>query len=133
MNLNPKLRRCLTGAFLIAISLVVLGTFGLAEAQRKQGAPQLLAPPAPVDQPLRKETEAQSVPPQPSPPARPAAPPAQPPRETVQADVSTRSVAVTSSFTGTEIIVFGAVDNSRQQTAESGFYDIVIIIEGTPT
>ncbi|MGE0629403.1 MAG: TIGR02186 family protein [Hyphomicrobiaceae bacterium] len=54
-------------------------------------------------------------------------------RETVQADVSTRSVAVTSGFSGTEIVVFGAVDNSRQPSAESGYYDIVIVVEGTPT
>jgi uncharacterized protein (TIGR02186 family) len=54
-------------------------------------------------------------------------------RETVQADVSSRSVAVTSGFTGTEIVVFGAVDNSRQSSAEAGFYDIVIAVEGTPT
>ena len=54
-------------------------------------------------------------------------------RETVQADVSTRSVAITSSFTGTEIVVFGAVDNSRQPSAESGLYDVVIVLEGTPT
>ena len=55
------------------------------------------------------------------------------PPETVQADVSTRNVAVTSSFTGTEIVVFGAVDNSRQPGAESGYYDIVVVIEGTPS
>lgn len=54
-------------------------------------------------------------------------------RESVQADVSTRSVAITSSFTGTEIVIFGAVDNSRQSSAESGLYDIVIVLEGTPT
>jgi len=53
-------------------------------------------------------------------------------RETVQADVSTRQVSVTSSFTGTEIVVFGAVDNSKQPSAESGYYDVVIILEGTP-
>lgn len=53
-------------------------------------------------------------------------------QETVQADVSTRQVAVTSSFTGTEIVVFGAVDNSKQPSAESGYYDVVIILEGTP-
>jgi uncharacterized protein (TIGR02186 family) len=47
--------------------------------------------------------------------------------------VSSRSVSITSSFTGTEIIVFGAVENSRQSSAESGFYDVVIIVEGTPT
>ena len=64
---------------------------------------------------------------------RPPQPPLSDVRETVQADVSTRSVAVTSSFTGVEIVVFGAVDNSRQASAESGLYDIVIVLEGTPT
>lgn len=54
-------------------------------------------------------------------------------KETVQADVSTRSVAITSSFTGTEIVIFGAVDNSRQASAESGLYDVVIVLEGVPT
>ena len=47
------------------------------------------------------------------------------PRESVQADVSARNVAVTSSFNGTEIVIFGAVDNSQQPSAESGYYDVV--------
>ena len=55
------------------------------------------------------------------------------PRETVQADVSTRRVAVTSSFSGTEIVIFGAVDNSRQTSAEAGLYDIVVVVVGAPT
>ena len=33
-------------------------------------------------------------------------------KESVQADVSARNVAVTSSFNGTEIVIFGAVDNN---------------------
>ena len=66
------------------------------------------------------------------PPPLPTLPEVMPP-ETVQADVSTRSVAITSSFTGTEIVVFGAVDNSRQTSAEAGIYDIVIVLEGSPT
>jgi uncharacterized protein (TIGR02186 family) len=53
--------------------------------------------------------------------------------ESVQADVSTRTVAVTSSFTGTEIVVFGAVDNSQQPSAEAGFYDVIIVVEGAPS
>jgi uncharacterized protein (TIGR02186 family) len=53
--------------------------------------------------------------------------------ETVQADISTRRIAITSSFSGTEIVVFGVVDNSRQTSAEAGLYDIVIVIAGTPT
>jgi uncharacterized protein (TIGR02186 family) len=53
-------------------------------------------------------------------------------RESVQADVSARTVSVTSSFNGTEIVVFGAVDNSQQPSAESGYYDVVIVVEGVP-
>ena len=53
--------------------------------------------------------------------------------ESIQADVHTRSVSITSSFTGTEIVVFGAVDNSRQTSPESGYYDVVIVLEGAPT
>jgi uncharacterized protein (TIGR02186 family) len=53
-------------------------------------------------------------------------------KEAVQADVSARNVAVTSSFNGTEIVIFGAVDNSQQPSAESGFYDVLIVVEGVP-
>jgi uncharacterized protein (TIGR02186 family) len=113
------------GALLIVAALVLAGAFELAEAQRR---PRSDAP-GPVQAP--GEAPAPRAPQQGAAPAAPADP--QQPRETVQADVSTRSVAVTSSFTGTEIIIFGAIDNSRQVTPESGFYDIVIVIEGTPT
>lgn len=54
------------------------------------------------------------------------------PVESIEADVSTRSVSITSSFTGTEIIVFGTVENSRQPSAEAGTYDVVVVVEGTP-
>lgn len=53
-------------------------------------------------------------------------------RESVEADVSTRSVSITSSFTGTEILIFGTVENSRQPSAEAGTYDVVVVVEGTP-
>jgi uncharacterized protein (TIGR02186 family) len=53
-------------------------------------------------------------------------------KEAVQADVSARNVAVTSSFNGIEIVIFGAVDNSQQPSAESGFYDVLIVVEGVP-
>lgn len=53
------------------------------------------------------------------------------PAESVEADVSTRSVSITSGFTGTEIIIFGAVENSRQPSAEAGTYDVVIVVAGT--
>lgn len=53
--------------------------------------------------------------------------------ESVEADVSARSVAITPGFSGTEIIVFGAVENSKQPSAEAGTYDVVVAVEGTPT
>lgn len=52
-------------------------------------------------------------------------------RENVQADVSTRSVAITSSFTGTEIVIFGAIENARRPSGEDDQYEIVITLEGT--
>lgn len=54
------------------------------------------------------------------------------PRESIEADVSTRSVAVTSAFTGIEVVVFGTVNNSRQESAEHGLYDVIVVVEGTP-
>jgi uncharacterized protein (TIGR02186 family) len=54
------------------------------------------------------------------------------PAETVEADVSTRSVSITSGYTGTEIIIFGTVENSRQPSPEAGTYDVVVVVEGTP-
>ena len=67
-------------------------------------------------------------PPDPAAPSQPAPPPILP--ERIEADVSTRTVAVTSGFSGTEIIVFGTVANSQQVSPESGMYDVVVIVEG---
>ena len=66
-----------------------------------------------------------------SPPAEPAELPVSLVRpEKVEADVSTRQVAVTSSFTGVEIVVFGAISNAKPQAAEAGEYDVVVVLEG---
>jgi uncharacterized protein (TIGR02186 family) len=54
-------------------------------------------------------------------------------KESVEADVSARNIAVTSNFNGTEIVVFGAVDGSQQPSAESGYYDLIIVVEGVPS
>jgi uncharacterized protein (TIGR02186 family) len=54
-------------------------------------------------------------------------------KESVEADVSARNIAVTSNFNGTEIVVFGAVDGSQQPSAESGIYDLIIVVEGVPS
>lgn len=54
------------------------------------------------------------------------------PKESVEADVATRSVAVTSGFSGSQVVVFGTVENSRQASAEAGLYDVIVVIEGGP-
>src|SRR5690349_10370212 len=53
-------------------------------------------------------------------------------KESLEADVSARNVAVKASFNGVEIVVFGAVDNSQQPSPESGYYDLIIVVEGIP-
>lgn len=111
--------------FALGTLVLMLGTLVFAivwEAAAQQRRQRSVATPVPEG-----PVTAQSAPPT----AAPA--PVVLPRETVQADVSTRRIAVTSSFSGTGIIVFGAVDNSRQPTAESGLYDVVIVVVGTPT
>lgn len=70
-------------------------------------------------------------------PVRPPAAPPPPatdglPPEKVEADVSAHNIEVTAGFTGREIVVFGTVDYSRQQTPESGYYDVAVVIEGPP-
>lgn len=129
MRLDRQTLKAVLGVVILIAALAMLIGAEVAEAQRRQ-QPELPArPPAAGresrgDVPVAQAQRGQA--PQPI-PAEAA------PRETVQADVSSRSVAVTSSFTGTQIVVFGAVDHSRQATAESGLYDIVIVLEGTPT
>lgn len=63
-------------------------------------------------------------------PPRGATKPQSPHSERVEADVSTRSVAVTSAFTGVEVVVFGSVINTKSESAESGLYDVVVVVEG---
>lgn len=50
--------------------------------------------------------------------------------ERVEADVSSRRIAIESDFAGIQVVVFGAVDNSRQLYAEQNLYDIAIVIRG---
>lgn len=107
--------------------LTLLAAVWLAIAGNTHAAAQADQPAAPIPVPVP-----QRIDPSP-PPASSDAVAAALPREVVQADVSTRSVPVTSNFSGTEIVVFGAVDHSRQSSAEAGLYDVVIVVVGTPT
>ncbi len=105
--------------FLVTLiaGLVLLG-ISQGEAQRRKAPPP---PPAPVARPTPQLAEPEVKREQ-----QPGA------RESVEADVSARNIAVTSSFNGTEIVIFGAIDGSQQPSPESGYYDVIIMVEGVP-
>ncbi len=121
------MRPVLSSLFILTSAAVVLALGPIAGDAQQNPTRKSRAAPAPL--PLATAP----LPGTPAPATAPEARPTTELRETVQADVSTRSVSITSSFTGTEIVIFGAVDNSRQSSAESGLYDVVIVLEGTPT
>lgn len=129
MKVNRLTVRVVLGIVILVAAFAILIVAEVAEAQRRQ-APDLPARSPAASSETRGDVPVAQAQRRPAPPPVPAE---AAPRETVQADVSSRSVAVTSSFTGTQIVVFGAVDHSRQATAESGLYDVVIVLEGTPT
>ncbi len=56
--------------------------------------------------------------------------PARAQNESVQLDTSTREISIKPDFNGAEIVIFGAVDNSKEATSGSGYYDIIIVIRG---
>jgi uncharacterized protein (TIGR02186 family) len=56
--------------------------------------------------------------------------PAKAQTESVALDTSTKEIAISPDFSGAEIAVFGAVDNSKQATRTSGYYDIIIVFRG---
>lgn len=102
-----------------------------AKAKSKAGAPAAKPDPGAKPEPVAPAAQPSTAAPKENPTTKPEAPKPEPPKaETIEVDVSTRTVAVTSQFSGTEIVVFGSVDNSRQESAESGYYDVVVVVEG---
>lgn len=50
--------------------------------------------------------------------------------ERVEIGISTSEIAITSDFTGADITVFGAIDNSDELLLATGAYDIIVALEG---
>lgn len=130
-------------SMLLAVATLWGGSAGLAGAQGTKEQPDAALPD--YGKPLRKQVpprnrkaDPRAAVPAPVPSRRPAErtlAASQLPdsaKEAVEADVSTRTIAVTSAFTGTEIVVFGSVVNSRQPSAEAGYYDVIVVLEGMP-
>ena len=103
MHERSRRHRLLAGLALLCMGLVTLG-IGETSAQQQQ---RRKAPPVAKEGPRGSEPNIKRE-------QQPGA------RESVEADVSARNVAVTSSFNGTEIVIFGAIDGSQQPSAEFG-------------
>ena len=116
MHERSRRKRLLAGLVLLCMGLATLGIAETAAQQQRRKAPPPVAKESPRSTAPNIKREQQ-----------PGA------RESVEADVSARNVAVTSSFNGTEIVIFGAIDGSQQPSAESGFYDVIVVVEGVPS
>jgi len=120
---------------LVVLLAALAWAAGSVPASRPAGAQTTGERAAPLpdwgQQPLRKVQQRVRKP-DPKAAREAATPPEPSPKEVVEADVSTRTIAVTSGFTGTEIVVFGSVVHSRQPSAEAGYYDVIVVLEGMP-
>ena len=54
------------------------------------------------------------------------------PPEGIQIGLSTDSVAITSDFAGTNLTIFGALDNVDPLVSRQGRYDVIVVLEGPP-
>jgi len=127
MRLRGSSRMAAAGCLvaMMACGFVAPGTFPAnAELVAKESATNK------AKRQRRPAPEAKPAPAPDAPPAATAAPTMAAPPEQLEADVSTRSIAVTAAFKGSEVTVFGTVDNSRQPSPESGYYDVVVAVEG---
>jgi uncharacterized protein (TIGR02186 family) len=115
MHGRTRRNRILAGLALLCLGLTTLGIGETAAQQQRRKAPPVAKEAPRSGEPNIKREQ------------QPGA------RESVEADVSARNVAVTSSFNGTEIVIFGAIDGSQQPSAESGFYDVIVVVEGVPS
>lgn len=52
------------------------------------------------------------------------------PQETIQIGLSTDTIAITSSFSGTALTIFGALTNVDPLVQRQGRYDLVVVLEG---
>lgn len=60
----------------------------------------------------------------------PARPSSQAVPEDIEIGLSTEKIAITSNFVGTDLTIFGALDNADAQMEKQGRYDIVVALVG---
>lgn len=52
--------------------------------------------------------------------------------EDLEIGLSSEKISINSSFAGTQVAVFGVVENADPEIVEAGGYDIVVVIDGPP-
>jgi uncharacterized protein (TIGR02186 family) len=63
--------------------------------------------------------------------AQTEAPPAPAPNnETIQIGLSTDRITITTDFSGTDLTIFGALNEVDPQVARQGRYDVIVVLEG---
>lgn len=50
--------------------------------------------------------------------------------ETIEIGLSTETIAIASNFSGTNLTIFGALDNADPMIRRQGRYDIIVVLEG---
>jgi uncharacterized protein (TIGR02186 family) len=55
-----------------------------------------------------------------------------PVKESIEIGLSTEKIAITSNFVGTDLTIFGALDNADPQIQRQGHYDILVVLDGPP-
>ncbi|GAA5543297.1 MULTISPECIES: TIGR02186 family protein [Brucella/Ochrobactrum group] len=53
-----------------------------------------------------------------------------PAEETIDIGLSTETIAITSNFGGTDLTIFGALDNADPMIQRQGRYDIIVVLQG---
>jgi uncharacterized protein (TIGR02186 family) len=53
-------------------------------------------------------------------------------RENITIGLSSETVFVATDFDGTELTIFGSVNNAREEAVATGGYDVVVVLEGPP-
>lgn len=53
-----------------------------------------------------------------------------PAEETIEIGLSTETIAITSNFGGTDLTIFGALDNADPMIQRQGRYDIIVVLQG---
>ncbi|TWG99947.1 uncharacterized protein (TIGR02186 family) [Mesorhizobium sp. J18] len=51
-------------------------------------------------------------------------------QESIEIGLSTDSVSITSGFSGTNLTIFGALDNADPLVSRQGRYDVIVVLEG---